>query len=77
MKFTPATPFEAFRNIGHDGDGRSLNLSRKPKVRSKRASPTDLIDQLSKLSSLLPRNQVLKSLYFFGHSVLSPHDSVL
>ena len=55
-------PNESFRDISHDGDGRSLSLPAKSKVLLPSLVPTyRFVDLTRKLSRFFPTIEILKS----------------
>jgi hypothetical protein len=63
MKFSTGTTVETLGNVRHDRNSRTLNLVTQAEIPSESALSSHPVNVRSQSPSLLPSNQVLKSLY--------------
>jgi len=63
VKFGTGTTVEPLCDIRHDRNSRTLNLITKTEIPSKSALSSNPVNVCSQLPSLLPSNQIFKSLY--------------
>jgi hypothetical protein len=69
VKFSTRTTVETLCDVRHDRNSRTLNLVTQTEIPSESAFSSHPVDIRSQLPSLLPSNQVLKSLYAHNSSV--------